>query len=178
MAAGDFRQLQLEVFLNGAATHLIGSFTLLASGRVAAPRSELQEMGLKPSGESSPQDLVVLADVPGLSYHYDEPLQRIEITASDEARVTKNNDVTTRPNGPHPMQTDYGAVLNYTLFAASAGYVDPVRVAFSGASATLDARTFTPFGTLNQSAILRTALGDQFDALRLDTAFAYSDPRR
>ena len=50
-------------------------------------------------------------------------------------------------------------------------------LAFNGASATFDARAFTPFGTLSQSAILRaTSLNDRFDALRLNTTLTYSDP--
>ena len=73
------------------------------------------------------------------------------------------------------LRSDYGGVLNYTLFSAGSGQWAPGSLLFSGSSATLDARAFSPFGTLSQSAILRTAFNNRFDALRLDTAFSYSD---
>ena len=51
----------------------------------------------------------------------------------------------------------------------------PERLAFSGASATLDGRVFTPYGTLSQSALISSSLDERFAALRLNTTFAYSD---
>jgi len=46
----DVCQLQLEVFINQTPTHLIGSFTLLAGGKIAVRRAEMEEIGLKPRG--------------------------------------------------------------------------------------------------------------------------------
>src|SRR5436305_422318 len=48
-------------------------------------------------------------------------------------------------------------------------------LAFSGASATFDARFFSPYGTLSQSAILQSSLNERFAALRLNTTYTYSD---
>ncbi|TMJ22586.1 MAG: hypothetical protein E6G96_19600 [Alphaproteobacteria bacterium] len=73
------------------------------------------------------------------------------------------------------MRSDYGGVLNYTLYSAGAGQWTPRSVAFNGSSASLDARAFTPFGTLSQSGILRSSFDNRFNALRLDTTLAYSD---
>ena len=54
--AGEVCELQLEVFINQAPTHLIGSFTMAAGQKIAARRAELEEIGLKPSGSASPDD--------------------------------------------------------------------------------------------------------------------------
>jgi outer membrane usher protein len=90
-------------------------------------------------------------------------------------RAAKELAGTPGPKGAIALRSDYGGVLNYTLFSAGSGQWAPGSVLFSGSSATLDARIFSPFGTLSQSAILRTAFNNRFDALRLDTAFSYSD---
>ena len=168
------RQLQLDVIVNGSPTQLIGSF-VLDRGRIAARRAELGEIGLNPRGYESPDKLIVLDDLPGLSYRYDEAAQRISITVPDELRATKDYDASNRSQEVSAPQSDYGSVLNYTLFTASSSNFTTHTRAFNGASATLDGRAFTPFGTLGQSAILRTSFDTRFDALRLNTTFAYSD---
>src|SRR3974390_152433 len=175
-AQEDARPLQLEVTINGSETHLIGSFMLLGSGRIAVRRAELIEIGLNPRGYASPDKLIILDDLAGLSYKYDEAAQRILIKAPDELLIRKDYDASNRTSDAIPAKSDYGAVLNYNLFGASASQPNVQLFAFNGASATLDARAFTPFGTVGQSAILRTLSNGQFDALRLDSTFTYSDP--
>ncbi len=169
------RQLQLEVIVNNSPTHLIGSFTMLEGRRIAVQRGELKEIGLEPRRYGSPGDLIVLDDLAGLSYNYEEAAQRISITAPEELRVVKEYDVSPRSQDKIPVQTDYGGVLNYTLFAASSRQSDSGQLAFNGGSTTLDARAFTPFGTLSQSGIARTSSDNQVEALRLNTTLAYSD---
>ena len=78
VAAGDDgRPVQLEVILNGNATQLIGAFAMREDQRIAARRQELQELGLNPPGDAAPDKLVVLDDLFGLSYRYEEATQRI-----------------------------------------------------------------------------------------------------
>ena len=170
------RQLQLEVVVNGSPTKLIGAFILLEDHRIAVRRQELEEIGLNPRGYASPDKLIVLDDLPGLSYRYEEATQRISITAPEKLLGTKEYSAADSPKKTLAVQTDYGAVLNYTLFSSAASNPNAQLFAFNAASATLDGRVFTPVGTFSQSAILRTSLNNAVDALRLDSAFVYSDP--
>ena len=186
--------MQLEVILNGIPTKLIGSFTMLDGNRLAAAPQELRELGLDPRGSSSKAELVVLDQVFGLSYKYDESTQRVLITAPEELLAVKEYNL--RASQERVLvQSDWGGVVNYDFYSSAVSNVDgrpiaingvpfsingiPTKFApftFNGASATFDARAFTPFGTLSQSAILRTAsLNDRFDALRLNSTFTYSD---
>jgi outer membrane usher protein len=190
------RPMQLEVVLNGTPTKLIGAFTMLEGNHLAATRQELLELGLNPRGYSSPADVVVLDQVFGLSYTYEEATQRVLITAPEEQLAVKEYNLRTAPELT-PVQSDWGGVVNYNFYSSGVSKVDgqpisingvplaingiPTRftgppLAFNGASATFDARAFTPFGTLSQSAILRTSLTDRFDALRLNSTLTYSDP--
>jgi outer membrane usher protein len=169
------QQMQLEVVLNGNPTQLIGAFVMLNNGRIGARRQELEDIGIAPRGYASPDKLVILDDVFGLSYRYEEATQRIAITAPEEVLVTKEYNISRKPPAPELAKTDYGAVLNYNLFASGASNADTRAVAFSGASATLDGRVFTPYGTVSQSGLMRSTLDERFSALRLNTTFAYSD---
>jgi outer membrane usher protein len=169
------RQMQLEVVLNGAPTQLIGAFVMLDDKRIAARRQELEDIGIAARGHASPDKLVILDDLFGLTYRYEEATQRISITAPEELLVRKEYNLSNAPSAPELAKTDYGAVLNYTLFAGGASNRESRGVAFSGASATLDGRVFTPYGTLSQSALLQSTLDERFSALRLNTAVSYSD---
>ena len=148
---------------------------MVAGGKIAVRRAELEEVGLKPRGYASPDTLIVLDDLVGLSYRYDESKQQLFITVVDELRAAKTIDGSAPPKGEIAVRTDYGGVLNYTLYSAGTAQWTPQSLAFNGSSASLDARAFTPFGTLTQSGILRSSFDNRFDALRLDTTFAYSD---
>ena len=175
-AAGDVCQLQLEVFINQTPTHLIGAFDLIQGRKIAAKRAELEEIGLKPRGYASPDEIIVLDELVGLSYRYDDAAQRIYISVGDELRMRRELDAAGQPKEQLAARTDYGAVLNYDLYAASAsGQWAPRSFVYSGGSATLDGRVFTPFGTLSQTGILRNSFASRFDVLRLDTTWAYSD---
>lgn len=76
------------------------------------------------------------------------------------------------------MERGFGAVLNYDLFSAASWSRQAGGAAYQGASATLDGRLFSPFGTLSQSAILGQTLASGVTALRLDTYWSYADPNR
>jgi outer membrane usher protein len=176
-AAEEPRQLQLEVYINDTPTHLIGAFTQLADRRIASRRTELTEMGIKVPGSGSGDDLIILDDMTGVEYRYDEPTQGIFFKLGDDRRVVKSYDAHGESEEVVPTRTDYGGVLNYALFAASTKSVDTSSFTFSGGNASLDARLFGPSGTLSQSAIVGTTTARNFDALRLDTTWSYSDPQ-
>ncbi|MFL5089102.1 MAG: fimbria/pilus outer membrane usher protein [Xanthobacteraceae bacterium] len=170
------RQFQLEVIINDTPAQIIGTFTRLADGRFAATRAELGELGIKPPGERGPDDLVVIDDMPGASYRYDEPEQKIYLTLGDEQRITKIYDARGTREAPNAIRNDYGAVMNYWLFASSANRLSLNSFTFSGANASLDTRVFSPLGTLSQTGIVGSTVFKNFEVLRLDTTWSYSDP--
>src|SRR4029077_11146402 len=101
-------------------TQLIGAFALLDDQRIAARVQELGEIGLNPPGDAAPDRLVILDELFGLSYLYEESTQRIMITAAEELLRTKEFDLSNRPEKIAPQAPDYGGVLNYSLFSAGA----------------------------------------------------------
>jgi outer membrane usher protein len=168
--------LQLEVYINEVPAQLIGAFVMLDDKHIASRQHELEDMGLNPKGHGEPDKLVKLDDLAGLSYRYDESTQRIYITAPDSMRISKDYDLSNRTPTSLPIQSAYGAVLNYDLFSSATGGGQTKQwLAFSGASATFDARFFTPYGTLSQSLILQNSQTDAFAALRLNSTYTYSD---
>jgi len=167
--------LQLEVFINEVPTQLIGAFVMLDDKRIASRQHELEEIGLNPKGHGDPDKLVTLDDLAGVTYRYDESTQRINITAPDSMRVSKEYDLSNRTRMDLPIASAWGAVLNYDLFSSAAHGQQKQWLAFSGASGTFDARFFTPYGTWSQSAILQSSQTDAFAALRLNTTYTYSD---
>ena len=168
--------LQLEVSLNGQATNLVGTFVMSKDTGLSAQRSELNELGLTAPGDDL-AGYVVLRSLPGVTYHYDEGAQKIEIQASDEARVVRTYNARGEGQAVVLPKTDFGMALNYDFFASSQSQVDRLSsIGFSGANVSLDARIFGPMGTFNQSAILGTTTLKDYDALRLDSTWNYSDP--
>ena len=175
-AAEDARPLQLEVYINEVAIHLIGSFVQLDDGRIAARRDELAELGIKAPESAGQNELIVIDDVQGLSYRYEEQNQRISFKLADQLRVTQTYDLRGTQNPFGPAEVSYGGVLNYDLFVASQTSSDASRFLFSNANAFLDGRFFGPYGTLSQSAMLGMTASDDLDGVRLDTTWSYSDP--
>jgi len=171
--AGD--PVQLEVFINDVPTQLIGAFVLLDDKRIAARQHELEDLRLNPKGHADPDKLVILDSLAGVSYRYEEATQRIYITAPDDMRLTKEYDLSSRSPTKLPIQSGYGAVLNYDLYSSATSGQQKQWLAFSGASGTFDGRIFTPYGTLSQSALLQSSINDRFAALRLNTTYTYSD---
>lgn len=172
--ASEGRALQLEVFVNGTSTQLVGAFIEQPDGQLAATHKELKEVGLKPPAGSE-DDLVVLDQLPGLVYRYDEPRQRLDVTVPDESRMPHVVDARGEAPPAGKPQAGFGGVLNYVLHGAGSqgAASDPI---LSSASAQIDARLLTPFGYLQQTGILGTALTRDVNALRLDTTFVASDP--
>src|ERR1700674_1533444 len=173
LAAADARALQLEVFVNDADAHLIGTFTQLADRRLAARRGELAELGIKTPGKGEGDELVVVDDIPGVAYRYDEQTQKVFFKLGDVARVTRTYDARGAADKVAAPRGDWGAVMNYTLFGASTKALDHTGFVFSGANASLDTRVFGPYGTFSQTGIVGSTLFKSADMLRLDTRRPY-----
>jgi outer membrane usher protein len=171
-AAPATQNLQLEVFLNERPTNLVAAFLMLPDKRIGASKKELQEIGLKPPEGGAPEDLVVLDELLGLSYRYDASNQQLFISAGDELRGTMSFDLLPKATQPVPIRSAYGGVVNYNLFASAGSLKRPF---YNGASISLDARGFSPYGVLSQSAILRGTSDYDADAIRLDTTFTHAD---
>ena len=170
--------LQLDVSINGQPTGLVAAFTDLGDSRLAATARELGEIGIVAPAGKAPNDLVPLSDLPGLSYVYDEPAQAIAIETGDNNRIKKTYDARGELKQATVTPSDYGAVLNYTLFGSHGGEdgVTSFRTSnFDGINATLDTRLIAPFGVLDNSAIIGMTLADETETLRLDTTYTFSD---
>lgn len=182
------RNLQLEVFINGASTNLIGAFRQLADGSLATTPEELLAVGLKPAeGALDGGGLIHLDRLTGISYRIDEAGQRLFVTAADEARPPHIINARPGPDEATPEpQRSYGGGLDYTLYASSDASACCEAAAFPGLSAAFDGRLFSPYGILSQSFTASTAptefgtlaMLDPGNLTRLETTWAYSDRDR
>jgi outer membrane usher protein len=156
-AAEEQKNLQLEVIINGIPRNVIGSFVQLADGRMAAAPKELEELGISSGARRFANELVQLDEIPTLRYRYDERTQKIDITIDNAQRKGRNYDLraNSSANPPRPP-TEFGGVLNYDLFSTTTTYQQALPFSFAGTSLTLDARAFSPYGTVSQSAIVRS----------------------
>jgi outer membrane usher protein len=179
LRASEGRQdLQLEVTINNVPTNIISAFVLLSDNRMGTTRSDLHELGIRINAPGQPADVIMLDEIPTLKYDYNEKTQTIRITIDDTYREPNAFDVAKIANRrPKRSPTDFGAVLNYDLFATT-GLGDPRWSSFSGSSLTLDGRVFSPYGTLSQSGIFSTPTGQDSNVIRLDTRFRTSDEER
>jgi outer membrane usher protein len=169
------RPLQLEILINGDKSGLLGSFLLLADGNLAARRSELIEAGVKVPGAGQPDDVIVLNELLGDKFKYDEPTQTISFDLENSQRIARAFDAMGNGGPRIPVSTGWGSVLNYTLYGSEASGPNTRQPGFSGGSATLEARAFSPYGTLSQTGIVGTTTTRDMTVLRLDTTFVYSD---
>jgi outer membrane usher protein len=170
------RPLQLDISIGGDRIGQLGSFLQLADGSIAAHRSELVEAGVKVPGPGQPDELIVLNELLGDRFKYDEPTQSIAFDLDNNQRIARTFDAMGSGTRSLPVSTAWGSVLNYTLFASETSGLAAGRATFSGASASLDARAFSPYGTLSQTGILGTTTTRDMTMLRLETAFSYSHP--
>ena len=178
-AAEEQKSLQLEVIINKAPASIIGSFVRFGDNRIGATADELESLGLRPGSRRSPGDMVLLDDIPTMQYEYDERSQRIFLTVGDAGRKPVTFDLADGPSGRLPRaQAGWGTALNYDLLGSSGGLQNLSSSNFSGTSLSLDARSFSPYGTFEQSAIARAGPQQPADLIRLNSSFRYSDQDR
>jgi outer membrane usher protein len=170
------KDLQLDVVINGTPIKMIASFVLFGKDRIGATPEELQEIGLRLNGPRDPNKIVLLDEIPTVSYEYVERIQTIRITVDDRYRKGQTFDLSGAASPPIRTQAAWGTVLNYDVLGASG--TDRSFLAFNGSSLTLDGRAFSPYGTFQQSAIVRSGPQQSTDVVRLDTSFRYSDQQR
>lgn len=169
--------LFLAVTVNGLDTELIAEFSADLDGRnMAAPRSELAELGIKaPMGTSA---VVPLKAIDGLTYHYDEANQVIHIAVPHDGLLP---EVISAAHAPEfePAEDSYGAVLNYSL-VGDTGFGEAYENYHGTLSANLDGWAFAPLGRLAASGYFTQQMGPEGEgkALRLETSFTADLPEQ
>ena len=172
------RKLFLEVVINGFSTGVIAAFKEAPGGGVTAAPDDLLAAGLKPVEQARSADgRIALDGLPDVSYRVDENAQRLIVETSDAARISRVIDARVRRQDDLPEpRADYGAILNYSLFAATGALQDREFGHLDSLSGSFDLRLSGPQGTLSHSFVAGQA-GDWLDdVVRLRTAWAYSDP--
>lgn len=169
--------LYLAVFVNGHDTKLIAHFKLLPDGRFTSPATELTELGIR-IPEGAGEDLL-LDDLPGLSYAYDELNQIMSITAEDSALIPRTISGSGKSDLLVPRE-GFGSVLNYGLYATTPDTLFDGDLDLSGASASLDHRVYSPWGVLTNTGVVRTEglTYEGASAVRTDSYFTHIDQER
>ena len=151
---------------------------LFGGNRIGATRNELEEIGLRIGARRFPQDIVMLDDIP-VKYQYDERTQKIRITVDNADRQGRAFDLSGDAAGRFaPAQSSWGALLNYDLLSTTGSLRNLRSLSFSGTSLALESRTFSPYGTFEQSGLVRFAPQGPAEFIRLGTTFRYSDQER
>ena len=169
--------LQLETFINGVSTGLIGSFRRESDGTLSVAPQELSELGLVPDAAVRSTDgNIALARLPGVTYRYDEAAQAIRFTAGDRQRIARRLGVERANAADLAVERGFGALMNYAL-TANFDTADYEHLPdYSGAFGYFDSRVFTSWGTLDNSFTARSSPEAGEYVTRLDTAWGYSDP--
>ncbi|WP_168193470.1 fimbrial biogenesis outer membrane usher protein [Bradyrhizobium sp. NAS96.2] len=170
--------LQLDVVINSVPARMIGSFVRFDNGRIGGTLEELESLGLRPVRPHRPDEIIALDDIPTLKYRYEERTQRIFIIVDETGRKPQVLDAGgSRGNLPR-AQADPGAVLNYDLLTSTSNISTSRSIGLANTSLLLDARAFSPYGTAEQSAIIRSGPQQPALATRLNSSFQYSDQNR
>lgn len=167
-------QLMLQVHLNGYDLGVVILFNQASDGRLSATRGELEAIRIV-HGAGNASDQIALDSIPGLSAHYDDQRQSIDLKI-DAARLAAQslNAWSGASNDDVEVGPGRGILLNYNLFAAG---LDQGRLGFSTASAALDGRFYGPFGTVAASSIVFVDRG-RFSGTRLETRWTRVLPGR
>jgi outer membrane usher protein len=178
MAAYDennIDKLLLDVRINGYSKGKIGEFTL-RSGKLLAKAQELHDLGLRlPAALLATPDLLVgLSDLPGVTYSIDQKNQMLLITASDGALLPTLllPEGIGAAKGERVIESGTGLTLNYDISGTySSGH--------TGATGSIDMRAFTPKGILSSDWLAYggavTSVSSTDTAIRLDSAYTFAD---
>ena len=169
--------LQLDVLINGYKIDLVAAFVQLPNGDFTSARSELRDLGLKVASEGPDDQQINLNSIKGLTFKFDQDNQTIDLQIVDDGRIAKKIAITAEKEFV-PAQSDFGAVLNYTGYAAADYQLGAGQSHFNGASVTLDGRAFSKFGVVQQTGIIGTTTFSNFTATRLDTSWTYANQER
>lgn len=170
--------LQLDVVINSVPARTIGSFVRFDNGRIGGTLDELESLGLRPRRPLRPDEIIALDDIPTLKYRYEERTQRIFIIVDEAGRKPQLLDAGGSSGNVPRAQADPGAVLNYDLLTSTSNISTSRSIGLANTSLLLDARAFSPYGTAEQSAIIRSGPQQPAQATRLNSSFQYSDQDR
>lgn len=181
-AAKEAGQLQLEVYINDVSTELIATFRQNDTGSLLIEPEQLKNIGISPVESAAGDDgWIDVSRLPDVVARYDESTQSIHFTLPMAARASKVIDA----SGKNPQEedgdaqekatSDFGGLVNYTIYGSSGGSKWSDIADFNGVSALLESRVFGPLGVLSSSQVLSTSRLSQFDTQRLDTTWSYSD---
>jgi outer membrane usher protein len=165
--------LELEVVINGYPIGKIGEF-VDRDDVLLARRQELHDLGLRvpPSVAATPDGLIALGALPGVTVRFDAASQTIYITASDAALLPNLLRTVSAPPSAVPLQASVGATLNYDVIGA-------VNNGQGSASGSFDARVFSPVGVASTDflAFAGPSLNgvNQDRTVRLDSTYVFSD---
>ncbi len=178
MAAFDennIEKLLLDVQINGYPIGKIGEFTL-RNGKLLARAQELHDLGLRLPAAllSTPNLLVALSDLPGVTYSIDLKGQIARIKASDSALIPTLllPEGIGEAKGHRVIESGSGLTLNYDI----AGTYTSGKTSATG---SFDMRAFTPKGIVNSDWLAyggaATSASGTNTAVRLDSAYTYAD---
>jgi len=168
-AAEGGETLYLEVVLNGNETQRIAHFSR-SEGHLRTGADTLRQLGFRlPADAASTIDL---AELPGVSWHYEESRQRMLITAPeqllDQARAVLNAPAASIPQ----PQASTGMLLNYDVYGTRDDDSN------TGLSSSTELRAFGGFGVVSSTWLSRLtdSPGSDMhaDSQRLDTTWSRS----
>lgn len=173
--------LWLDVLINGQRRKKIVAIHHGADGTLSATRGDLAAIGLMApqTGDPSPEARIALADLPDVTYVFDEIEQTIDFFAPETARARQIIDARARRSKAAPAEDDpdgptttFGAVLNYDIYA-SASVTNGGAFTAPAPAGSFEAKLFGPFGLLEQSFSVQT---EPLNFRRLNTTWSTSDP--
>lgn len=161
--------LYLEVLLNGNDTRQIGHF-VHAGQHFRASAETLRKLGFRLPADAA--QTIALDSLPGVSAHYDERAQKLDITAPFDLLNVNAAVLNTRSNPVPRPQVSPGLLLNYDLYGTRDNHDS------SALSAYAELRAFNQWGVLSNTALSRLndthGADTQTDSVRLDTTFSHS----
>jgi outer membrane usher protein len=175
---GQDTPLFLFAIVNGNETGLVAEFTAHpGENRLSSTRSELAQIGIKAAAGLGKR--VYLDDIPGLSFNYQADGQKIFIEAPFQALEPSVISAANAPAFEEPDRS-FGGVLNYSI-ATDLSAVDGLSgLTMNSISAALEARVFSPYGTLNSTGLYRYSHGaaNPTSFVRHETSFEVADTKR
>lgn len=166
-SAGE--DLYLQVVLNGNDTRQIAHF-VHAGEHFRASAETLRKLGFRLPADA-PQTLT-LDSIPGVSVHYDEGAQKLDITAPFDLLNVSAAVLNTRSSPIPQPQASPGLLLNYDLYGTRDTSSNSALSAFT------ELRAFNQWGVLSSTALARLddspGIRTHADSVRLDTTFSHS----
>jgi outer membrane usher protein len=171
----NIEKLLLDVQINGYSIGKIGEFTL-RNGKLLARAQELHDLGFRLPAAllSTPNALIALTDLPGVTYTIDLKKQMVRITASDSALLPTLllPEGIGEAKGQRVIESGKGLTLNYDIAGTHA-------IGQTGVTGSFDMRAFSTWGILSSDWLAyggaATSASGTDTAIRLDSAYTYAD---